>query len=239
MLRRIWRVFLSVITLGLVKLETPELVGDQLIEEMEAKERKLAEDAIGVVAYQKRLEAELAQAQKELTTWQNRARAAAKAGDEEVGVHAMEQVSRLEGNIQQMTESLELARDRSKKAMEALEMFKSQVASARERIKDLKSRDRLARLEANASRAMSGYSLDSQMKELDRLSERVAEREARAKATSEIASQDIGVRIQRTELDAQRAEAKDRFAALQAEMSTPAPVETAPPEQQPEAGRTL
>jgi phage shock protein A len=80
MLQRIWRVFLSFITLGLVKFETPELVGDQLIEEMESKERKLAEDAIGVVAYQKRLEAELAQAQKDLDTWTNRAKAAARAG---------------------------------------------------------------------------------------------------------------------------------------------------------------
>lgn len=243
MLKRMWRVIVSVITLGLVKLETPELVGDQLIEEMEAKERKLAEDAIGVVAYQKRLEAELAQAQKDMNTWTNRARSAATAGDQEVGIHAMEQVTRLEGNIQRLNESLELARDRSKKAMEALEMFKAQVASARERVKDLKSRDRLARLEANASRAMTGYTLDAQMKELDRMSERVSEREARARATTEIASNDINVRIQRTEFDAQKTEALNRFAALQAEVAGGAPqAAPAPPTPAPgetEAGRSL
>jgi len=237
MLQRIWRVFLSVITLGLVKLETPELVGDQLVEEMEAKERRLAEDAIGVVAYQKRLEAELAQAQNELDTWSNRARAAARAGDEEVGVHAMEQVTRLEGNIQRLNESLEIARDRSKKAMEALDMFKTQVASARERVKDLKARDRLARLESSASRAMTGYDLDAQVKQLDRMGEQVAEREARARATTEIASNDINVRIQRTEMDAQKADAKDRFSALQAELAGGA--QAAPPQQAPESGKTL
>lgn len=239
MLKRIWRLFLSVITLGLVKLETPELIGDQLIEEMEAKERKLAEDAIGVVAYQKRLEAELTQAQKDLNTWTNRARAAARAGDQEVGVHAMEQVTRLEGNIQRLNEQLLVAKDRSKQAMQALEQFKAQVASARERIKDLKSRDRLARLEANASRAMTGYDLDTQMKQLDRMTEQVSEREARARATTEIASNDINVRIQRTEMDAQRTEAQDRFAALQAELAGGAGGgEPATPEA-PEAGRQL
>ncbi|MBI3945896.1 MAG: PspA/IM30 family protein [Armatimonadetes bacterium] len=239
MLKRIWRVILSFITLGLVKFETPELVGDQLIEEMEAKERKLAEDAIGVVAYQKRLEAELAQAQKDLATWTNRARAAAQSSDQEVGVHAMEQVTRLEANIQRLEESVTLSRDRSKKAMEALEMFKAQVASARERVKDLKARDRLARLEANASRTMTGYSLDAQVKELDRMSERVAERESRARATTEIASNDINVRIQRSEMDAQRSEAANRFAALQAEMVGPAAPAATPAPPEPESGRTL
>lgn len=242
MLKRIWRVILSFITLGLVKFETPEIVGDQLIEEMEAKERRLAEDAIGVVAYQKRLEAELAQAEKDLATWTNRARAAAQAGDQEVGIHAMEQVTRLEAAIQRLQESLTLARDRSKKAIEALEMFKAQVASARERVKDLKARDRLARLEANASRTMTGYSLDAQLKELDRMAERVAEREARARATSEIASSDINVRIQRAEMDSQRAEAANRFAALQAELAggaAPAPPTATPAPAETETGRTL
>jgi len=243
MLKRIWRVFLSVITLGLVKLETPELVGDQLIEEMEGKERKLAEDAIGVVAYQKRLEAELAQAQKDLDTWTNRAKAAARAGDQEVGVHAMEQVTRLEASIQRVTEGMELARQRSRQAMEALESFKSQVASARERVKDLKARDRLARLESSASRAMTGYDLNSQMAQLDRMGEQVSEREARAKATTEIASQDMGVRIQRAEMDSQRAEASNRFAALQAEVAGGAPAggggETAPTPAEPEPGKQL
>lgn len=239
MLQRIWRVILSVITLGLVKLETPELVGDQLIEEMEAKERKLAEDAIGVVAYQKRLEAELAQAEKDLATWTNRAKAAARAGDQEVGVHAMEQVTRLEGNIQHLAESVALARDRSKQAMQALETFKAQVASARERVKDLKARDRLARLESNASRAMTGYDLNAQMKQLDRMSEQVAEREARARATTEIASNDINVRIQRTEMDAQRAEAANRFAALQAEVSGAGEAQATPPVPEAEGGRQL
>ncbi|HOJ23235.1 MAG TPA: PspA/IM30 family protein [Armatimonadota bacterium] len=239
MLQRIWRVILSVITLGLVKLETPELVGDQLIEEMEAKERKLAEDAIGVVAYQKRLEAELAQAEKDLATWTNRAKAAARAGDQEVGIHAMEQVTRLEANIQRLQESVAVARDRSRQAMEALERFKAQVASARERVKDLKARDRLARLESNASRAMTGYDLNAQMKQLDRMSEQVAEREARARATTEIASNDINVRIQRAEMDAQRAEAANRFAELQAEVAGTGEAQAAPPVPEAEGGRQL
>ncbi|HOQ27218.1 MAG TPA: PspA/IM30 family protein [Armatimonadota bacterium] len=239
MLQRIWRVILSVITLGLVKLETPELVGDQLIEEMEAKERKLAEDAIGVVAYQKRLEAELAQAEKDLATWTNRAKAAARAGDQEVGIHAMEQVTRLEANIQRLQESVAVARDRSRQAMDALERFKAQVASARERVKDLKARDRLARLESNASRAMTGYDLNAQMKQLDRMSEQVAEREARARATTEIASNDINVRIQRAEMDAQRAEAANRFAELQAEVAGTGEAQAAPPVPEAEGGRQL
>ncbi len=239
MLRRIWRVFLSAITLGLVKLETPEMIGDQLIEEMESKERKLAEDAIGVVAYQKRVEAEIAQAQKDLNTWTARARAAAKAGDQEVGVHAMEQVTRLEAALQRLNEQTELARTRSKQAMEALEMFKSKVATAREQVKDLKARDRLSRLEASASRAMSGHSLDAQMKELDRMTEQVSEREARARATTEVAAQDINVRIQRTEMDAQRVEASDRFAALQAEMSGGGQAAPTPVQVEPESGRQL
>ena len=123
--------------------------------------------------------------------------------------------------------------------MEALERFKAQVASARERVKDLKARDRLARLESNASRAMTGYDLNAQMKQLDRMSEQVAEREARARATTEIASNDINVRIQRAEMDAQRAEAANRLAELQAEVAGTGEAQAAPPVPEAEGGRQL
>ena len=71
------------------------------------------------------------------------------------------------------------------------------------------------------------------------MTEPVSEREARARATTEVAAQDINVRIQRTEMDAQRVEASDRFAALQAEMSGGGQAAPTPVQVEPESGRQL
>lgn len=197
---RIADVFKANINDMIDKAEDPEKMVKQLIIEMEEQVDTATRSLGQAMASQKMAAKQLADAKAESADWNDKAKLALKAGNEELAKKALdakvgidEQAVQLEASYNQITEQVEKLKDQ-------VQTLKLKLDEARARQNVLIARSRMADAATTAADALSATSVDSAFAKLDKLERKVTEKEATAEAYAEINGKDIKVADEFAEL---------------------------------------
>ncbi len=162
------------------KAEEPEKMIRLMIQEMEETSVELKAACAGLMADQKRIAREQAQAAERMELWSNRARLAMDKGREDLAREAL--LEKL--NAQRMSEGLEREQDRFavliEQSREDIEQLEAKLESAKERQRSLAKRhvraDHRIKARSNVSRVQSA----DVMVRFDQFEQRIERMEAEA-----------------------------------------------------------
>ena len=175
------------------KAEDPEKMVKQLIIEMDTEVDKATQARGQAMGSQKVAAAELADARAQSADWNDKARVALKAGNEELAKKALDckvstdqQVAQLEASYNAITEQVD-------KLKEQVQTLKMKLDEARSRQNVLIARSKMADAAQSAATTISSNSVDSAFAKLDQLERKVAQKEATAEAYQQLNAGDIGL----------------------------------------------
>ncbi len=178
--------------------EDPGKMIDQTLTEMDAEVKRAKADLVTQLGTAKRLEKKVEEASAEVTSWENKAVLALRAGDEELARDALRMKQKAKANAEGLQRQAEGAAAASAKLQDA-------IADAERRVEDLKARKaslvaqvRTARTAARETGLTSGGGLSG----IDHLTSRIDQMEAEVEASSVLE-------------DAERAAVDAKFRALE------------------------
>ncbi len=162
------------------KAEEPEKMIRLMIQEMEETSVELKAACAGLMADQKRIARELAQASERTALWNDRAKLAMEKGREDLAREAL--LEKL--GAQRLSEGLERERDRFavliEQAREDIEQLEAKLESAKERQRSLAKRHVRADQRIKARSTVSRVQSNDVMMRFDQFEQRIERMEAEA-----------------------------------------------------------
>lgn len=181
------RVAKSYANSALEKMEDPEKLLDQVMNEMTEDLIKMRQASAQVMASQKQLEAKYKQAQATSDDWYKRAQLALQKEDEELAREALKRRK----TFQEQADNLEVQYKAQKKATDDLiantRLLEEKIAEAKSKKDTLKARAKAAQASKQASELIGSVGTNNSMAAFDRMSEKVDMLEAQAEATQQMA----------------------------------------------------
>jgi phage shock protein A len=168
------------------KAEDPEKMVKQLILEME-QEVDEATQALGqAMGSQKMAAKELADAEAVSADWNDKAKLALKAGNEELARKALDAKVGIDGQVEQLRSSYEGITEQVNKLKDQVEGLRVKLDEARARQNVLIARSKMADAAADVATSISSSNMDSAFAKLDKLERKVTQKEATAEAYTEL-----------------------------------------------------
>ncbi len=167
--------------------EDPEKMLDQLIRDMEAEIRQARGQVAAMIAQEKELAADKAEADRLSAEWQRRAELAVDQGKDELAREALRRKRDSDENARIYAEQLTAQQatvSRLKNQLQELQTKHDQMESKRDA---LIARSRRARAQQQVSETMSTLPQSDTAQEFERFERRIRSSEARAAATQELA----------------------------------------------------
>lgn len=162
------------------RAEDPGKLIDQTVIDMESELKRARQDLITQMGTAKRLEKKVGEAQEEVTSWENKAVLALRAGDEDLAREALKMK-------QKAKQGAENVRKQADAAASAANQLQSTLETIEKKIEDLKARK--TTLAAQVRRAREGTATGSErfgggtLDELEHLSGRIDQLEAEVEAS--------------------------------------------------------
>lgn len=217
-IRRVWRLILATISFGLIKYETPTLVGPYVVENMKKKLADLKASAVPVIANQYRLERMLDIEQKKLTQIDADARQAVLKGEDELASNLLMQKETSEARVEELKAQLEAAGRHAAEAKQQIELFQEELQEATDRARNAQLRYQLATMAAQVQKFYLSPSLDEDKRAIERMEERADEVLAEANARSEVAALNDEIKQSKMRHATRKIRAEQALADLKAEM---------------------
>ena len=168
------------------KAEDPEKMVKQLIIEIE-QDVEEATQALGqAMGSQKMAQKELADAMAKSADWQDKAKLALKAGNEELARKAIECKVAVDAQIEGMQRSYDEITAQVNKMKDQVTTLRMKLDEARARQQILIARSKMADAAQGVATSISTSNIDSAFAKLDRLERKVTEKEAVAEAFTDI-----------------------------------------------------
>lgn len=203
LLERVGTIIRSNLNDLLDRAEDPEKMLKQILIDMQNQLIQVKTQVAAAIADEQKLYQRYLQNQEEADKWQKKAELAVSKGEDELAKEALQR----RNSYQQIADGFKVQYEEQKQQVEvlksALQKLESKIEEA-ERKKDLLiARSRRAEAEAKIHETMAGIGQSSAMANFERLEEKVEEKEARAKAASELSKETDTL--------------EDKFAALEQE----------------------
>lgn len=179
--------------------EDPEKMLNQILRDMQGNIQTAREQVAGMIAQEKELEADLNEARKLSTEWQEKARRAVAAGKDDLAREALRRKHDNDENagVYQNQHDVQIkAVEQLKRQLQQLERKYSTTLSQRD---SLIARQRRARAVQKVTETMSTFSPMDPTQDLDRMERQIRSNEAKALAMTEMA--DDSMEAQFSELD--------------------------------------
>lgn len=172
----------------LKKVEDPEKIMNQAVEDMQGDLVKIRQSYAEVTASQRRFLKQKEQAEAVADDWYSRAQLALKAGKDDLAREALsrrqaqlDEVSNLQGQIDLQTASID-------KLYEGMQMLESKILEARSKKEQMIARARTAQSTQKVNDMLSGVTGKSSMDAFKRMEEKVEALEASAEVSAEMGS---------------------------------------------------
>lgn len=199
------------------KAEDPEKMVKQLIIEMEDQVDG-ATQALGQAMGSQRLAAkELADAKAVSADWNDKAKLALKAGNEELARKALDSKVGVDSQIVQLQASYDSITTQVDKLKDQVQTLRMKLDEARARQNVLIARSRMADAAANVATAMNAASTESAFAKLDKMERKITEKESVAEAYTEMNQADSGTADEFAQLQ-HAAEVDSELARLKGEL---------------------
>lgn len=183
---RISDIFKANINDMLDKAEDPEKLVKQIIIDMQ-KELTKATQALGkAVASERMVEKQYRNACAVSASWENRAKAALKAGDTELAKKALASKVKADEDVTNYREMYETISNQTEAIRAQVETLKAKMQEAKSREAMLIARSQMADTKKELSKSIGSIDTTSSFDKLNKMEERIARKEAEADAFSEI-----------------------------------------------------
>ncbi|MCL4513125.1 MAG: PspA/IM30 family protein [Candidatus Eremiobacteraeota bacterium] len=186
MLKRFIRVIRSWFGFILGKAEDPELILNQYIEDQRANMSKMQNDAVAVIAAEKELEHSVEASQNKLVELDNNVRTAVQAGRDDLASSLIAQKNSEQTNLVSLKAQLEKARQHSTDVKNMLQQAQLNFQKASSERMQLIAENRRAKMQEKVAQTMQSFSSYSDSDTLDRMKEKIKERQARAEAMMDL-----------------------------------------------------
>lgn len=186
MLKRFIRVIRSWFGFILGKAEDPELILNQYIEDQRANMSKMQNDAVAVIAAEKELEHSVEASQNKLVELDNNVRTAVQAGRDDLASSLIAQKNSEQTNLASLKAQLEKARQHSTDVKNMLQQAQLNFQKASSERMQLIAENRRAKMQEKVAQTMQSFSSYSDSDTLDRMKEKIKERQARAEAMMDL-----------------------------------------------------
>lgn len=169
------------------RAENPEKMVKQIIIDME-KELQNCTNALGqAMGSQRQIGKQLEAAKNESASWENKAKIALKAGNQDLAKQALQKKVAADSQVTQyqaMYDQCTAQVDTIRKQVEAL---KTKLDEARSRQSMLIARSKMADAQKNMAKTLGNMDSSSAFNKLDKMEEKISNKEAQAEAFSDLA----------------------------------------------------
>ncbi|MDD5947259.1 MAG: PspA/IM30 family protein [Oscillospiraceae bacterium] len=169
------------------KAEDPEKLVKQIINDMQ-KELTKSTQALGkAVASERMVEKQYRNACAVSASWENRAKAALKAGDTELAKKALASKVKADEDVANYREMYETISNQTEAIRNQVEVLKAKMQEAKSREAMLIARSQMADTTKELAQSLGGIDTNSGFDKLAKMEERIERKEAEASAFAEIA----------------------------------------------------
>lgn len=187
--RRIGDVLKSNINDMIDKAEDPEKMVKQIIIDMQQELNKSTQALGKAVSSERIAQKQYEDSARKVTEWENRAKAALEAGDEELAKKALQNKVKADKDTQQYKEMYDTISQQTEVIRTQVDVLKSKLEEAKSRQAMLIARSQMADTQKNLAKSAGGFDSSSASEKFDRMEEKIMRKEAEAQAFSEIAGQ--------------------------------------------------
>lgn len=168
------------------KAEDPELMLNELLREMQSNIREARTQVANMIAQEKMLEAELAEAQRDARQWEGKAELALQRGREDLAREALRRKRDDEEIATVYTQQLSSQSEMVEKLKHQLRMLENKYQEAESKRDVLIARHRRAQAQRKITETFSTLPDMSAMGELERMEKRILTDESQAAAMQEL-----------------------------------------------------
>lgn len=200
------------------RAENPEKMVKQIIIDMEEQLQKAVQGLGSVMASEKQVQKQLEEAQAQSKLWEDRAKTALKADNEELAKQAVDSKLKSDESVKQFQTMHDEISAQSKVLKEQVEILKSKLLEARNRQTLLLARDKVAKARKQVSSSVGGLDSSGAFAKMDKMERKIQESEAQADAAFEISGLSAEKDDPFAKMESEKA-AEDELARLKEELS--------------------
>jgi phage shock protein A len=216
--QRIKRIFLSIISFGLIKFEDPSVIGPYIIDNMKNKLNDLKSSAVPVIAAQYRIERMLETEEKKLAQLTDDAKQAVLQNEDDIAGDLLLQKEACQARIDDLKVQLEAAKNNAEEAKQQIELFQDELQTASDRARNAQMRQQLASMRSQVQKFSMSPSLDDDMRAIERMEEQADKTFAESQALGDINAMNDQAKVQQVRKTARKQRAQAALEELKSEM---------------------
>ena len=182
------------------RAEDPEKMVKQIIADMEEQVRDATEALGQAMASEKQAYAQLEKAKQNSREWEDKAKLAINAGNEELARKALTSKVEVDKNIQAFQASYDQIAAQTSELHSRVEVLRQKLEEARQRQNMLIARAKMADATENVATAMTETDPNSALAKLEKMERKVEDKEARAEAFAEMSGETVFAKDEFAEL---------------------------------------
>lgn len=169
------------------KAEDPEKMVKQIILDMDKELVKSTQMLGKAMASERQVEKQMNDAKAKSADWENKAKLALQAGDQELAKKAVEEKLKVDENVARFTQMYESVHGQTEQIKAQVEQLKSKLEEAKNRQAVLIARSQMADTQKSLAQSLGGMnSSENAFAKMDKMEEKIARKEAEAQAFTEI-----------------------------------------------------
>lgn len=177
----------------------------QIIADMEEQVRDATEALGQAMASEKQAYAQLEKAKQNSREWEDKAKLAINAGNEELARKALTSKVEVDKNIQAFQASYDQIAAQTSELHSRVEVLRQKLEEARQRQNMLIARAKMADATENVATAMTETDPNSALAKLEKMERKVEDKEARAEAFAEMSGETVFAKDEFAELETNQA----------------------------------
>ena len=173
------------------KAEDPEKMVKQIILEMEEQVDEATQALGQAMGSQKIAAQQLEAAKSSSASWTDKAKLALQAGNEELARKALDSKVNVDNQVTQLQASYDTITEQVEKLKTQVSALRAKLDEARARQNVLIARSKMADAATTAAKAISSTNTSSAFSKLDKMEQKVAQKEATAEAFTEMNNDEL------------------------------------------------
>lgn len=168
------------------QLEDPEMMLEQKYQELQSNLIQVRQAVAQAIATEKQLEQQLQKNRDQAATWENRARMAVQQNNDDLARQALSRKTQYSQAAADLEAQLNQQREHTQQLRERLTTLEGEVQKAYTKKQVLIARDKAAQATTRANEIMAKTTAGGAMSVIERMEQKVVEREAKAAALQEL-----------------------------------------------------
>lgn len=170
------------------QLEDPEMMLEQKYQELQSNLIQVRQAVAQAIATEKQLEQSLQKNRDQAATWENRARMAVQQNNDDLARQALQRKTQYSQAAADLEAQLNQQREHTAQLRERLTSLEGEVQKTYTKKQVLIARDKAAQATTRANEIMAKTTSSGAMSVIERMEQKVVEREAKAAALAELGS---------------------------------------------------